>query len=117
MYNIKSIDLHNKADFIVYYSNKNYNTSATTRTTIKGYDFEDWYCSQDSKKKLWPTYEEMINDVTGLYFYMNKYMTYTTEIYYEEKYYGEEWYMRRYDDGDWAICPYDDLRDSEQDNV
>ena len=49
--------------------------------------------------------------------YVNKYLTYFTELYNEEKYYGEDWYMRRNDDGDWAICPYDELRDSEQDNV
>ena len=107
MYNIKSIELHNKADYIVYYSTKDYNTSATTYTTIKGYDFEDWYEDLNSQKKLWPTFTEMVNDVTGVYFYMNKYMTYTTERYNDEKYYGEE--------VDFEVCPYDALRDAEQD--
>ena len=115
MYFIKSIELHDKNDFIVYYGTKDYDSSAYRITTIKGEEFKEWY--DELNEKAWPTYEEMSNDKTGLYMYVKKYLTYFTKLYQEEKYYGEDWYMRRNKDGDWAICPYDELRDQEQDNV
>ena len=115
MYFIKSVELHDKNDFIVYYSTKDYNTSAYRITTVKGEELKDWY--DELNEKAWPTYDEMANDKTGIYMYINKYLTYMTELYQEEKYYGEEWYMRRNEEQDFEICPYDALRDSEQQDI
>ena len=57
MYFIKSVELHDKNDFIVYYGTKDYNSSAYRITTVKGEEFKQWY--DELNEKAWPTYEEM----------------------------------------------------------
>jgi len=99
MYYLNSIQLHKASDFIVNYSLTGYDSPNPTVVTIDGDEFEEWY--NQLEEKAWESFDEMANDGTGIFMYMRKYFEWLDEQH------GE-------DADDWAICPYDDYRDSLQ---
>jgi hypothetical protein len=104
MYYLNSIQLHKESDFIVNYSLTGYDSPNPTVVTIDGDEFEKWY--NQLEEKAWESFDEMANDGTGIFMYMRKYFEWLDEQHGEDA-----------DDGDWAICPYDELRDSEQEDL
>ena len=99
MYYLNSIQLHKASDFIVNYSLTGYDSPNPTVVTIDGDEFEEWY--NQLEEKAWESFDEMANDGTGIFMYMRKYFEWLDEQH------GE-------DADDWSICPYDDYRDSLQ---
>lgn len=99
MYYLNSIQLHKESDFIVNYSLTGYDSPNPIVVTIDGDEFEEWY--NQLEEKAWESFDEMANDGTGIFMYMRKYFEWLDEQH------GE-------DADDWAICPYDDYRDSLQ---
>ena len=107
MYFIYSITLHKEHDFIVNYIGGDYpnDNVRQSQITINGVDWEDWYNGLNSV--AFDSFEEMVNNETGIYMYMRKYLVYLDEQ--EQELYESDY------NGDWIECPYDALRDSQQD--
>ena len=110
MYYLNSIQLHNDKDFMVNYSLLGYDHPYSMNVTIDGDQFEQWYYELD--EVAWESFDDMVNDTTGIFMYMRKYFEY---LYEQRK--NEEGYGIDINDGDWSMCPYDELRDLEQDQV
>ena len=104
MYYLNSILLHKEKDYIVNYSHIDYDHPCSMNVTVAAYLFEEWY--YDLEEKAWENFGEMVNDRTGIFMYMRKYIEWLDE---QRKNCVED-----ADDGDWSICPYDDYRDSLQ---
>ena len=109
MYFIKSIELHKERDYIVNYSHLGYDSPHQVVITVNGDEFEEWY--YDLENVAWDSYKEMANDSTGLFMYMHKYF-----VWLDEQEQNDEGDGQDVKDGDWSVCPYDDLRDSQQNN-
>ena len=102
MYYLNSILLHKDKDFIVNYSRRCYDDPYSISVTVNGDEFEEWYYELD--EVAWEDFKDMANDSTGIFMYMRKFFEWLDEQHEDEI----------NDDGDWSICPYDELRDSQQ---
>ena len=109
MYYLNSIQLHKGKDFIVNYSFKGYDHPHSINATVDGAQFEEWYYELD--EVAWDDFNEMVNDGTGIFMYMRKYFEWLDDQHGEGDGRDED-----VNDGDWSICPYDELRDSQQEN-
>ena len=107
MYYLNSIQLHNDKDFMVNYSLLGYDHPYSMNVTIDGDQFEQWYYELD--EVAWQSFDDMANDGTGIFMYMRKYFEWLDEQH-------EDGLDEDVNDGNWSECPYDELRDSEQDN-
>ena len=110
MYYLNSIQLHKQKDFIVNYSEISYDHPHSSNITVDGDLFEEWYYELD--EVAWESFNEMTNDGTGIFMYMRKYFEHLDEQHYEGDGRDED-----VNDGNWSECPYDALRDLEQDEV
>ena len=77
--------------------------------SVDGDLFKQWYYELD--EVAWESFDDMANDGTGIFMYMRKYFEWLDE---QEQ--NDEGDGIDVDDGDWSICPYDELRDSQQEN-
>ena len=107
---LNSITLHKEKDFIVNYSYIDYDHPHSVNITVNGDEFEEWY--YDLEEKAWESFSEMANDGTGIFMYMRKYFEWL-----DEQGQNEDGKDEDVNDGNWSICPYDELRDSQQENL
>jgi len=107
MYYLNSIQLHNDKDFMVNYSLLGYDHPYSMNVTIDGDQFEQWYYELD--EVAWQSFDDMANDGTGIFMYMRKYFEWLDEQH-------KDGLDEDVNDGNWSICPYDELRDAEQYN-
>ena len=107
MYYLNSIQLHNDKDFMVNYSLLGYDHPYSMNVTIDGDQFEQWYYELD--EVAWKSFDDMANDGTGIFMYMRKYFEWLDEQH-------KDGLDEDVNDGNWSECPYDELRDAEQDN-
>ena len=105
MYYLNSILLHKDKDFIVNYSKRCYDDPYSITVTVEGDEFEEWYNQLD--EVAWDDFKAMSNDGTGIFMYMRKYFEWLDEQH-------EDGLDEDVNDGNWSICPYDDYRDSLQ---
>lgn len=106
MYFIKSIELNDKNNFIVSYSQFGFDSPHQAIITVNGDEFKEWYYDLDSV--AWQSYDEMSNDDTGIFMYMHKYFVWLDEQEQNDEGDGRD---EDVNDGNWSECPYDELRD------
>ena len=109
MYYLNSILLHKDKDYLVNYSQRGYDSPYSMNIIVNGDEFQEWY--YDLEEKAWDNFSEMANDSTGLFMYMRKYF-----IWLDEQEQNEDGRDEDVNDGNWSECPYDELRDSQQEN-
>ena len=105
MYYLNSIQLHKERDYIVNYSLLGYDHPHSMNVTVEGDLFMEWYYELD--EVAWESFDDMANDGTGIFMYMRKYFEWLDEQH-------EDGLDEDVNDGNWSICPYDDYRDSLQ---
>jgi hypothetical protein len=108
MYYLNSIQLHKDKDFLVNYSLLGYDHPHSMNVTVFLYLFKEWYYELD--EVAWESFDDMANDGTGIFMYMRKYFEWLDEQH------DDDGLDEDRNDGDWSVCPYDELRDSQQEN-